>query len=225
VIQVAEDADDRLPTIGGLQYFRQYLSQETHDRLLAAVDAHLWQQSVDHGVQVYGYHYNHRKGAAYRIGELPPWAHELAMRLWADGLVPGLPNQMVANDYPPGAGIFAHIDQAVFGDTVASVSLGSTCLMRFWDGGSERSEECLLEPRSVLILSGEARWRWKHEIPAQGVDTWRNQDRARSRRVSLTFRMVPAPDGSSPRLERMQTGAPAGDARSSDCLHRVADRQ
>jgi alkylated DNA repair dioxygenase AlkB len=57
-------------------------------------------------------------------------------------------------------------------------------------------EYLFLEPRSVLIISGEARWAWKHEIPARVVDTWRNQERPRSRRVSLTFRIVP---GSSER--------------------------
>jgi alkylated DNA repair dioxygenase AlkB len=81
-----------------------------------------------------------------------------------------LPNQLVANDYQPGAGIFDHIDQAVFGDVVISVSLGSTCLMCFTpvDGGP--SHELLLKPRSLLALSGEARWRWKHGIPGRLSD-------------------------------------------------------
>jgi alkylated DNA repair dioxygenase AlkB len=97
---------------------------------------------------------------------------------------------MVANDYRPGSGIFAHVDQAVLGDIVASVSLGSTCVMRFSHGASEQVEELLLEPRSVLVLSGEARWAWQHEIPARTVDTWENEETARSRRVSLTFRVI-----------------------------------
>jgi alkylated DNA repair dioxygenase AlkB len=183
--------DGMLPTIVGLQYVPEYLDRETHDRLLAAVDLHPWQMSVDHGVQVYGYHYNHAKRAGYRIGELPPWAGDLAVRLWRDGLLPNVPDQMVANDYRPGSGIFAHVDQAAFGNTIASVSLGSTCVMQFSNTEVERMEELLLEPRSVLILSGEARWAWKHEIPARAVDMWRTQERPRSRRVSLTFRVMP----------------------------------
>ena len=93
-------------------------------------------------------------------------------------------------EYRPGSGIFAHVDQEVFGDTIASVSLGSTCVMRFSHGKSARVEELLLEPRSVIVLSGEARWAWKHEIPARVVDTWQNLERPRSRRVSLTFRVI-----------------------------------
>jgi alkylated DNA repair dioxygenase AlkB len=187
-----EMPDNGLPTIAGLRYVADYLAPDTQELLLAAVDAQPWQTSVDHGVQIYGYRYSHRTREVFPIGELPAWARELAERLWRDGLVPEMPNQLVANDYPPGAGIFAHIDQAVFGDTVASVSLGSACVMRFSDVRSECIEECLLEPGSVLVLSGEARWSWKHEIPARAVDIWQTHERPRSRRVSLTFRVVPA---------------------------------
>lgn len=183
--------DDMVPIIAGLQYVAEYLEPGTHDRLLAAVDLYPWQMSVDHGVQVYGYRYSHAKRAAFRIGELPSWASDLAVRLRRDGFLPDVPDQLVANDYRPGTGIFAHVDQAVFGDTIASVSLGSTCVMRFSDGESNRVEELLLEPRSVLVLSGEARWAWTHEIPARAVDAWQNHDRPRSRRVSLTFRVMP----------------------------------
>jgi alkylated DNA repair dioxygenase AlkB len=183
--------DDMLPNVGGLQYIADYLDRETHDRLLAAVESQPWQTSIDHGVQIYGYHYNHKRRAAYRIGELPQWAADLAARLWRDGLLPNVPDQLVANEYSPGAGIFAHVDQAVFGDTIASVSLGSTCVMRFSNNEAKRTEELLLEPRSVLILSGEARWAWMHEIPARSVDIWHGQEKPRSRRVSLTFRVIP----------------------------------
>jgi alkylated DNA repair dioxygenase AlkB len=179
-----------VPSILGLQYVPEYLDSETHDRLLAAVDRQPWLMSVDHRVQIYGYNYSHAKRAAFRIGDLPPWATDLSGRLCSDGLLPKVPDQMVANDYRPGSGIFAHVDQAVLGDIVASVSLGSTCVMRFSHGASGQVEELLLEPRSVLVLSGEARWAWQHEIPARTVDTWENEETARSRRVSLTFRVI-----------------------------------
>jgi len=177
--------------ISGIEYVPGYLDQQTHDRLLSAVDQRPWQISGDHRVQVYGYHYDHEKRAAYRIGELPPWATPLARRLRQDGFVPSIPNQLVANDYQPGAGIFDHIDQAVFGNVVVSVSLGSTCVMRFTQSDADGSRDVLLEPRSVLVLSGEARWRWKHSIPSCVSDRWDGQEYVRSRRVSLTFRVIP----------------------------------
>src|SRR5262249_31696539 len=143
--------------ITGLEYVPRYIDQEIHDRLLCAIDQHPWLTSVDHRVQLYGYRYNHEHRAAYQIGELPEWATDLASRLHEDG-VSRIPNQLVANEYQPGCGIFDHMDQAVFGDVVMSVSLGSTCLMRFTHSESHVSRELLLEPRSLLILSREARW-------------------------------------------------------------------
>jgi len=182
--------------IAGAHYIPDYLDQPAHDELLAAVDRHPWQMSVDHGVQVYGYHYNHRLGVAYKIGELPPWAVSLATRLHQDGYVSRIPNQLVANEYQPGAGMFDHVDQAVFGEVVISVSLGSTCIMRFSRPDSDAVHDLLLEPRSVLVLSGDVRWQWKHGIPARTADLWKGRELIRSRRVSLTFRAVP--DGTSP---------------------------
>ena len=180
-----------IPAITGLRYVPEYLDEETHQQLLAAADVQPWIRSVDHGVQMYGYRYHHATRSAFRIGELPSWAGDLAVRLWRDGLMPRVPDQMVANEYPPGAGIFAHVDQDVFGDTVASVSLGSSCVMQFAQDSTEGTRELLLEPRSVLVLTGEARWGWSHGIPARAVDMWQGEPRFRSRRVSLTFRVMP----------------------------------
>ena len=92
----------------------------------------------------------------------------LARRLQQDGYATSVPNQLVANDYQAGIGIFDHIDQAVFGDVVIAVSLGSTCAMRFTRADPELSEELLIEPQSLLVLSGEARWHWKHGIRSHG---------------------------------------------------------
>jgi alkylated DNA repair dioxygenase AlkB len=186
--------------ISGLRYVPDYLAESAHDQLLAAVDSERWLTSVDHGVQVYGYHYSHKERAAFRIGELPEWAHALAVRLRTDGLLPSVADQMVANEYQPGTGIFAHVDQAVFGDTVASVSLGSTCVMQFSNIETDPTVEILLEPRSVLVLSGEARWAWKHGIPARRADVWQDRELPRSRRVSLTFRIMPQSDSVETRL-------------------------
>jgi len=93
----------------------------------------------------------------------PPWALDVATRLWRDGLMP---------------------------DTIVSISLGSSCVMQFTESNSGREEQLLLEPRSALVLSGEARNHWKHAIPARLSDVWMNRELTRSRRVSLTFRTM-----------------------------------
>jgi alkylated DNA repair dioxygenase AlkB len=87
--------------------------------------------------------------------------------------------------------MFDHVDQAVFGDAVMSVSLGSTCVLQFTRVDPEASHVLLLAPKSLLVLSGEARWDWKHGIPARTSDLIDGREYVRSRRVSLTFRAVP----------------------------------
>ena len=113
-----------------------------------------------------------RPNQAMRFG-LPPWARDLSLIvrefLAHGGVLPreDLPdfNQMIVNSYAPGQGISPHIDLAAFGDVVVSVSLESAAVMDFSPQSGGRSKVgVLLEPGDLLVLSGEARWEWKHSI-------------------------------------------------------------
>lgn len=177
--------------IDGVTYVPDYLGPEEHDQFLEIVDRSAWQRSLDHDVQVYGYSYDHRQRAACRIGDIPAWAVSLAMRLQHDGHIRQVPNQLVVNSYRPGEGFWDHVDQPVFGDTIVSISLGSTCIMRFTREQPDALEELLLEPRSLLVLTGPGRSEWKHGIPIRLSDVWRGREYERTRRVSLTFRAIP----------------------------------
>lgn len=82
--------------------------------------------------------------------------------------------------YPPGAGIGWHRDFAVFGPTVLGLSLGATCRFRMRRPDALRETwETELPPRSLYVLSDEARRDWEHMIPA-----------VRARRCSITFRTL-----------------------------------
>lgn len=178
-----------MTVIPGLRYVPGYLDAETHDTLLAAVDVAEWRDFGERRAQIYGYSYHYLKGGVFRVDDLPPWAQELSTRLVADGLMPDPADQLIVNDYASGQGIQAHVDAPIFTDTIISVSLGSSCVMEFTNeaGGAE---EQFLEPRSVLVLGGEARHRWKHSIPRRSVDQWQGREWPRGRRVSLTFRKM-----------------------------------
>jgi alkylated DNA repair dioxygenase AlkB len=88
--------------------------------------------------------------------------------------------QIGINEYRAGAGIGWHRDKPEFG-AVVGVSLLSAAKIRF-RGTRHRGWErcsCILEPRSVYILTGEARQQWEHSIPPVA-----------SLRYSLTFRIL-----------------------------------
>lgn len=140
-------------------------------------------------MQIWGYSYDLRKGGAYRVEDLPPWAQPLAIRLERDRLMLDVADQLIVNEYSTGQGIPPHVDAPLFTDTIVSISLGSSCVMEFTNDAGDRDEQ-FLEPMSALVIAGEARTQWKHAIPTRTHDAWLGRDCPRSRRVSLTFRKM-----------------------------------
>lgn len=86
--------------------------------------------------------------------------------------------QALAIEYVPGAGIGWHRDRPQF-ETVAGVSLSSSCPFRFRRQAGSRWERATLRPapRSAYVLTGAARQVWEHSIPP-----------VQTLRYSVTFR-------------------------------------
>ena len=145
-------------------------------------------------MQHYGWQYDYKARRItqdLRIGAIPDWLAGLCERLSAEGILSHTPDQVIINEYQPGQGISAHVDCVpCFGDTIASLSFGSDCVMDFTHATTGEKQSRLLEPCSLLVLSGDARYHWQHGIPARKSDKWRGQAIQRARRISLTFRTV-----------------------------------
>lgn len=187
VARAAEPA----PLVPGLVYRSDLLDVHQEAALLRAVDALPWLADLKRRVQHYGYKYDYKARAISRsmfVGPLPVFAVELAGALVQAGLLTEPPDQLIVNEYIPGQGITPHIDcEPCFKERIVTVSLGSHCEMEFTPQDPERElRAIMLEPRSALLISGEARYRWKHSIRGRRSD----HGRPRSRRVSLTFRNV-----------------------------------
>ena len=103
--------------------------------------------------------------------------------------MPYVADQLIVTEYQPGEGIRPHVDAPVFADVIVGVTLGSTCVMEFARAGHP-TRALLLEPRSAVVLSGDARQDWQHAIPARAEDEWQGRTLPRARRVSLTFRKM-----------------------------------
>ena len=187
--------------IRGLIYQPEFITEDEERRLLACIDESDWRHPLQRRVQHYGwrYDYTQRKiDESMRLGDLPAWAEELAHRLVNEGLVDGLPDQVIVNEYVGDQGISRHLDQPLsFAEHVATISLLETWGMVFRRRGSKDKVEIPLERRSVAVLTGDARYKWTHEIPARrseptGLDEGRRAGRRvdRKRRISLTFRKV-----------------------------------
>lgn len=180
--------------VPGLGYHPEYLGEAEEGGLLKAIDAEPWITDLKRRVQHYGYRYDYkarRVDPAMYLGPLPDWARPLAARLAREGLMPAEPDQLIVNEYEPGQGIAAHVDCVpCFGPAICSVTLGSRCTMELTALGGEGREDLLLERRSLLVLTGDARYRWRHAIPARKSDRVDGVAVPRRRRVSLTFRNI-----------------------------------
>ncbi len=162
--------------------------------LLQEIDRLDWLSDLKRRVQHYGYKYDYKARAvdarAY-LGPMPTWTLDLCRKLAEDKIFPVVPDQVIVNEYLPGQGISAHVDCVpCFDEPVASLSLGSSCIMEFSHPGTGDKKELLLEKRSLVALSGPARYEWQHAIPARKSDVIDGAKTARQRRVSLTFRKV-----------------------------------
>jgi alkylated DNA repair dioxygenase AlkB len=172
----------------GFRYQPDLISSE-EERLLSGQIAELEFHPFDfHGhlanrhVAWFGWRYDY---GGRRLGPAEPIPDFLLPLRRLVGAFTGHPpeafEQVLINQYRPGAGIGWHRDKAHFGEVVG-VSLLATCTFRFRDKVAEgkwRRMSLTVEPRSAYLLSGPARSVWEHSIPPQ-----------EALRYSVTFRTL-----------------------------------
>lgn len=180
--------------IDGLQYLPNFVSKAEETRLTKQIDGQIWMTDLKRRVQHYGYIYDYKKRNVtpdMALGGLPSWLETIAVRVQAAGLIDAVPDQVIINEYTPGQGISAHVDcEPCFGDTILSLSLGSTCCMDFRHIESSMKYLQVLESRSLLVMTGTARYDWQHAIAGRKSDLIDGVRIQRKRRLSLTLRKV-----------------------------------
>ena len=183
-----------LSPIRGLRYVPNFITRKEELDLLTLINDEPWLNDLKRRVQHYGYKYDYRSRSlnyAMYLGDLPSWSDPFTRRMYDKGFIEETADQLIVNEYLPGQGIANHIDcQPCFGETILSLSLGSTCLMDFVHVESKRIISLLLEPRSLLIMSNDARHKWTHGIGGRKSDEYSGKSFPRETRVSLTFRKV-----------------------------------
>lgn len=191
LFEIHEDRIDVL-SISGLRYLPHFISGEAEAELIQMIDQQPWITDLRRRVQHYGYRYDYKArslASDLYLGPIPEWLYPYCQKLQSEGHFSQIPDQVIVNEYLPGQGIALHTDCIpCFGETVASISLGSGCQMDFESDVKRTSH--YLEPQSVLILSGEARYQWKHGIAPRKSDKVDGNLVPRDRRISLTFRSV-----------------------------------
>ncbi len=129
----------------------------------------------------FGWRYDYAGGQLRDSEPIPPFLLPLRARAAAfAGVSPDSLQQVLINQYAPGAGIGWHHDKPMFGDVIAA-SLAAPCTLRLRrrDGNGWGRASVQVQPRSAYLLRGEVRWDWQHSIPP--VDELR---------YSVTFRTL-----------------------------------
>ncbi len=196
-VSALEQSPDGIP---GFNLVPDFLTAAEEEDILAEIDRSPWSSELQRRVQHYGWRYDYKSkqvDPTMRVGPLPEWANSLAQRLFESGHVPERPDQVIVNEYVQNQGIAPHIDSpSSFADGIAMISLLETWEMEFRNRGANAKVLRRLERRSAAVLTGEARYEWRHGLPhrksepANKPGNGKPRRIPRGRRISLTFRKV-----------------------------------
>lgn len=180
---------DNLPE--GLLYEPDFLSQAEEAELIRIFREMPFQAFDFHGytakrrVLEFGLEYDFTTRRATPTESFPEFLMSVRERaaqfagIPAASLVEGM-----VTEYSLGAPIGWHRDAPQFG-TIIGVSLASTSRMRFKPYKAEGKPVTLaLQPRSIYVMRGPARWKFQHSIPA-----------VKEMRYSITFRTLRSSEG------------------------------
>lgn len=188
----------------GLYLYRDFITDSEEQTLLDYIDAQEWTTSLKRRVQHYGYRYENISSkagfakskaieAAAIDAELANLRDSVASFLNGNHELEVNFNQCIVNEYTRNQGIGGHVDHVSFGPVVVSVSLGADCEFVFEHAKTGEKRSLWVPRRSLLLLTEESRYEWKHSVPNRiGMNCGEKKvaRNAHWRRVSATFRTL-----------------------------------
>lgn len=184
--------------VPGLLYIPNFITEDEEKGLISNIDNMEWDSKLKRLTQHYGYRYDYTKrsvDSSMKLGDIPEFFTDIKTKVTEH--FNKEPDQVIVNEYQPGQGIGRHVDCVpCFGPVVASLSLLAPCTMLLqtrglpYDDPLCQTHHLWLEPRSLIVLNKDARYKWAHSIPMRYTDEHNDEIIYRERRVSVTFRTV-----------------------------------
>lgn len=157
----------------GFAYREDAISPEEEQELVGCFEALPFTPFEFHGflgkrrVVSFGWRYDYAGRSLRNSEPIPPFLFPLREKAAEFAGVPSESlQQILINEYGPGAGIGWHRDRPIFQDVIA-VSLLTPCVLRLrrkqgpgWERASRQ-----VRPRSAYLLRGPSRADWEHSIP------------------------------------------------------------
>ena len=157
----------------GFRYQEEAISEQEQTDLVTAIQSLDLKPFEFHGyignrrVINFGFKYDFTRRFVEKADGIPQFLHELLGRAAEfAGNNQDAFQQVGINEYQVGAGIGWHRDKPEFG-IIVGVSLLAPATMRFRkkENGNWVRVSQTLKPRSIYLLSGEARTEWEHSVP------------------------------------------------------------
>jgi alkylated DNA repair dioxygenase AlkB len=183
----------------GLRYQPSFITVESEHDLIAkmrALSLAPFQFGAFEGkrrVASFGWRYDYSQHRLEQAQDLPAWIAPLTARVEAIARLPGASiRQVLFTEYEAGTGIGWHRDRPHF-EQVFGLSLASACKFRFRRKTGRAWQRFTLEaePRSLYMMTGDARSIWEHSIPP-----------VEATRYSITFRTMAGDDARASRPSR-----------------------
>jgi alkylated DNA repair dioxygenase AlkB len=162
--------------VAGFEYHPDFVSARECAQLLDAiaamplVQAQYKQFTARRRVAHFGGRYDYSSNELLPSGPLPDMLIPLRERIAAAaGIEPQTFTHAMIAEYQPGVQLGWHRDVPDF-ELVAGVSLGSTARLQFrpyppQELSRKHYFNALLDPGSLYLLRGPARWEWQHRVP------------------------------------------------------------
>ncbi|XP_070699762.1 alpha-ketoglutarate-dependent dioxygenase alkB homolog 4 [Pempheris klunzingeri] len=197
-LAVPQDAEAASFPFPGVFLWENFISEEEEKQLISTMDQDVWNESQsgrrkqDFGPKV---NFKKRKVRVAGFSGLPALSQNLVLRMKQEPSLAGFqPVEQCNLDYHPqrGSAIDPHLDDSwLWGERLVTINMLSdtTLTMSLEQGVPELglAEEVhiavRLPRRSLVVLHGEARHRWKHSIQREDVH---------ERRVCSTYRELSA---------------------------------
>ncbi|KAL9555822.1 hypothetical protein MBANPS3_002192 [Mucor bainieri] len=199
------DLSDKIP---GLILIEEAVTTSEEACLIESVNKEAWSglgigpnPELKRRTQQYGHLFSYRyRKVLEEYGPLPDFTDFLVDRIMENKWMPHKPNHLLVNEYNPGQGIMPHVVNteltlvwidapALFGPAILSLSLLSDCIMKFTC--EDQNIDIILSRRSLAILTGDARYKFKHGISKDLIETTDSGITIeRDKRISFTFREI-----------------------------------
>ena len=202
VDECSKTQESILEPISGLSVYQNFISEEEQYKILntiedeSSVNGPLWKKCTFNGSHLgkrWGVHCNLReRKVTPQEHELPQFFHDIIFPklIYLNHMKGIIPNEANAIDYRKSMGHYlkSHVDNRQLSkEPIANLSLAGSCYMTFTptDKGNQNIKpvKVLLEPGSLQILTGKARYNYTHGIE--------KIDLLSERRVSITMRESP----------------------------------